>query len=246
MKKIAYSSLIFLALTGCAELPSANRPSILSRETSVRPQLQDAIPVSKGSLVPAAQVNPSAYRGLFEDRRAARVGDTLTVLLNETTRASKDGGISASRSSANNLSGGLNGSSSIQNMAGRKTISTGDVSGNSSIGLGGSFSNGGSNSFDSKGGSSASNQFSGTITVTVLEVLPNGNLNVGGEKRLAVGNEEEVIRFGGIVSPVNLQGNTILSSQVADARIEYRGAGITDEVKNPGWLTKLLVRYSPN
>ena len=71
-------------------------------------------------------------------------------------------------------------------------------------------------------------------------------LAVGGEKRLAVGNEEEVIRFGGIVSPVNLQGNTILSSQVADARIEYRGAGITDEVKNPGWLTKLFVRYSPN
>ena len=79
-----------------------------------------------------------------------------------------------------------------------------------------------------------------------LNLLPNGNLNVGGEKRLAVGNEEEVIRFGGIVSPVNLQGNTILSSQVADARIEYRGAGITDEVKNPGWLTKLFVRYSPN
>jgi len=104
----------------------------------------------------------------------------------------------------------------------------------------------GNTNFDSKAGSSASNQFSGTITVTVLEVLPNGNLNVGGEKRLAVGNEEEVIRFGGIVSPVNLQGNTILSSQVADARIEYRGAGITDEVKNPGWLTKLFVRYSPN
>jgi flagellar L-ring protein precursor FlgH len=246
MIKIAYCSLVLLVLSGCAELPSADKPSILGRETSVRPQLQDAIPVSRGSLVPAAQVNPSAYRGLFEDRRAARVGDTLTVLLNETTRASKDGGISTSRSSANNLSGGLNGSSSIQNMAGRKTLATGAVSGNSSLGLGGSFSNSGSNSFDSKGGSSASNQFSGTITVTVLEVLPNGNLNVGGEKRLAVGNEEEVIRFGGIVSPVNLQGNTILSSQVADARIEYRGAGITDEIKNPGWLTKFFVRYSPN
>jgi flagellar L-ring protein precursor FlgH len=246
MKNILFLAAVLVVLCGCAELPSASKPSILARESSVRPQLQDSVPVSKGSLVPAAQVNPSAYRGLFEDRRAARVGDTLTVLLNETTRASKDGGITTSRSSANNLTGGLNGSSNIQNMAGRKTLITGTVSGNSSLGLGGSFSNSGSNSFDSKGGSSASNQFSGTITVTVLEVLPNGNLNVGGEKRLAVGNEEEVIRFGGIVSPVNLQGNTILSSQVADARIEYRGAGITDEVKSPGWLTKLLVRYSPN
>ena len=87
---------------------------------------------------------------------------------------------------------------------------------------------------------------SGTITVTVLEVLSNGNLNVAGEKRLAVGHEEEVIRFGGIVSPSNLQGNSVLSSQVADARIEYRGVGITDQVQIPGILTKLFTRYSPN
>jgi flagellar L-ring protein precursor FlgH len=164
------------------------------------------------------------------------VGDTLTVLLNETTRASKDGGTMASRNSANSMNVGLN---AINNQTGQNSSS-------SNRALSGGLNNAGTTNFDSKAGSSASNQFSGTITVTVLEVLPNGNLNVGGEKRLAVGNEEEVIRFGGIVSPVNLQGNTILSSLVADARIEYRGAGITDEVKNPGWLTKLFVRYSPN
>ena len=82
--------------------------------------------------------------------------------------------------------------------------------------------------------------------MTVLEVLPNGNLNVAGEKRLAVGNEEEVIRFGGIVSPANLQSNSVLSSQVADARIEYRGVGITDQIQSPGMLTKLFARFSPN
>jgi flagellar L-ring protein precursor FlgH len=189
------------------------------------------------SLVPASQVNPAPYRGLFEDRRAVRVGDTLTVLLNETTRASKDGGTVASRNSANSVNMGLN---AIRNQTGTPN----STSSKRALSVG--INSAGNTNFDSKAGSSASNQFSGTITVTVLEVLPNGNLNVGGEKRLAVGNEEEVIRFGGIVSPVNLQGNTILSSQVADARIEYRGAGITDEVKNPGWLTKLFVRYSPN
>ena len=83
-------------------------------------------------------------------------------------------------------------------------------------------------------------------TVTVLEVLPNGNLNVAGEKRLAVGHEEEVIRFGGIVSPSTLQGNSVLSSQVADARIEYRGVGITDQIQTPGMLTKLFSKFSPN
>jgi flagellar L-ring protein precursor FlgH len=209
---------------------------LLNTETTIRPQAQELIETSRGSLVPAAQVNPRAYRGLFEDRRAARVGDTLTVLLNETTRASKDGGTVASRNSANSVNAGLN---AVRNQTGANNPST-------SRAINAGANSAGSTNFDSKGGSTASNQFSGTITVTVLEVLPNGNLSVGGEKRLAVGNEEEVIRFGGVVSPVNLQGNTILSSQVADARIEYRGAGITDEVKNPGWLTKLFVRYSPN
>ena len=237
MKKIALLMTTLAALAGCAELPSANKPTLLGSETTIRPQPQEVVFTSRGSLVPASQVNAAPYRGLFEDRRAVRVGDTLTVLLNETTRASKDGGTMASRNSANNANVGLN---VIRNQTGTPTSSTN----NRQLSTG--VNSTGTTNFDSKAGSSASNQFSGTITVTVLEVLPNGNLNVGGEKRLAVGNEEEVIRFGGIVSPVNLQGNTILSSQVADARIEYRGAGITDEIKNHGWLTKLFVRYSPN
>lgn len=236
MKNIALLLTTLAALAGCAELPSASKQSLLNNETTIRPQVQEAMMTSRGSLVPASQVNPTAYRGLFEDRRAARVGDTLTVLLNETTRASKDGGTVATRNSANSVNFGLN---ALKNQ-------TGPLSSSTNRNLSAGLNNAGGTNFDSKAGSTASNQFSGTITVTVLEVLPNGNLNVAGEKRLAVGNEEEVIRFGGIVSPVNLQANTILSSQVADARIEYRGAGITDEVKNPGWLSKLFVRYSPN
>jgi len=236
MKNIALLFTALITLVGCADLPSASKQSLLNNETTIRPQLIEVAVTSRGSLVPAAQVNPAHYRGLFEDRRAARVGDTLTVLLNETTRASKDGGTVASRSSANSANFGLN---ALRNQTGGNNATNGRA-------LNAGINNSGSINFDSKGGSTASNQFSGTITVTVLEVLPNGNLNVGGEKRLAVGNEEEVIRFGGIVSPVNLQGNTILSSLVADARIEYRGAGITDEVKNSGWMTRLFVRTSPN
>lgn len=236
MKNIALLLTALITLVGCADLPSASKQSLLNNETTIRPQLIEVAVTSRGSLVPAAQVNPTHYRGLFEDRRAARVGDTLTVLLNETTRASKDGGTVASRSSANSANFGLN---AVRNQTGGNNATNGRA-------INAGINNSGAINFDSKGGSTASNQFSGTITVTVLEVLPNGNLNVGGEKRLAVGNEEEVIRFGGIVSPVNLQGNTILSSLVADARIEYRGAGITDEVKNSGWMTRLFVRSSPN
>jgi len=235
MIKLALPLAILAVLAGCAELPTAARPSLVGGETTIRPQLQEPVVASRGSLVPAAQVSPAGYRGLFEERRAARVGDTLTVVLNETTRASKDGGTQASRNGRNGATVGLQ---TINNRTG--SLSNTD-SRNLSLGLNGN----GQTQFDSRGGSSASNQFSGTITVTVMEVLPNGNLSVAGEKRLAVGAEEELIRFGGIVSPVTLQGNSVLSSQVADARIEYRGAGITDEVQRPGWLTKLFVRYSP-
>ena len=230
MKKVSFLISVAAILAGCAELPSASKQSLVNGDTTARPETQALVATSKGSLVPTSRPAATTHRGLFEDRRAVRVGDTLTVMLNETTRASKDIGTNARRLSSNGLNAGLN-------------IST---STGSPTGLNGGVNSNGSTSFDSKGGSSASNQFLGTITVTVIEVLPNGNLNVAGEKRLAVGHEEEVIRFGGIVSPSTLQGNTVLSSQVADARIEYRGQGITDQIQSPGFLTKLFTKFSPN
>ena len=230
MKKIALLIFVAAILAGCAELPSASKQSLVNGETTARPEVQEKVATSKGSLVPTSKPAAATHKGLFEERRAVRVGDTLTVMLNETTRASKDIGTNARRLSSNGLNAGFN-------------MSTGTATPTT---LNSGVNTNGNTNFDSKGGSSASNQFLGTITVTVLEVLPNGNLNVAGEKRLAVGHEEEVIRFGGIVSPSNLQGNTVLSSQVADARIEYRGQGITDQIQNPGMLTKLFSKFSPN
>jgi flagellar L-ring protein precursor FlgH len=231
MKKIALLVSLLAVLAGCAELPSASKQSLVNGDTTARPDAQEKVATSKGSLVPASRPAPTTYKGLFEERRAVRVGDTLTVMLNETTRASKDIGTNARRLSSNGLNAGFN-------------MSTGSTA--TPVAINGGLNSNGNTNFDSKGGSSASNQFLGTITVTVLEVLPNGNLNVAGEKRLAVGHEEEVIRFGGIVSPTTLQGNSVLSSQVADARIEYRGLGITDQIQSPGMLTKLFSKFSPN
>lgn len=231
MKKIVWLISVTAILTGCAELPSASKQSFISGSTTAKPDAQEITLTSKGSLVPTTRVATTTHKGLFEERRAMRVGDTLTVVLNETTRASKDIGTNARRMSSNSVNGGLN-------------LNAGSTS--TPVAINGGLNSNGNTNFDSKGGSSASNQFLGTITVTVLEVLPNGNLNVAGEKRLAVGHEEEVIRFGGIVSPANLQSNSVLSSQVADARIEYRGLGITDQIQTPGMLTKLFARFSPN
>lgn len=231
--KFGVLALAFLlALGGCAQKASVAQPPLVQGETSVRPPEPAPVSASKGSLVPI-QAPAAGPRGLFEERRAVRVGDTLTVILNETTRASKDGGTKASRQSNNTAELGLRNSTSKQG-----SVTSSDTRLGANVG--------GNTGFDAKAGSSASNQFSGTITVTVIEILPNGNLRVAGEKRLAVGAEEEVIRFAGVVFPQTMQGSTVLSSQVADARIEYRGSGVTDEVQRPGWLTRLFMQYAPN
>jgi len=89
------------------------------------------------------------------------------------------------------------------------------------------------------------NDFTGTITVTVIEVLPNGNLLVAGEKQLAVSSEEEVIRISGVVNPSDLVRNSTTSSKVADLRLEYRGRGFGDDANKPGWFTNVLLKLSP-
>jgi flagellar L-ring protein precursor FlgH len=239
MKTLAALMTVLALLAGCAQAPSkssASLPPVVATDTTTRPRAMDAAPVSRGSLVPTSMIQSPSHRGLFEDRRPVRAGDTLMVMLNETTRASKLGGTQASRASGNSFGSNANigfnssGASSLSRARDAK-LNAGTT---------------GNTNFDSKGGSSASNEFSGMITVTVMEVLLNGNMVVAGEKRLAVGAEEEIIRFSGVVNPQNIQGGTIPSSMVADARIEYRGAGVTDEVQRPGWLTQLFMRHSPN
>lgn len=226
-----------LAAAGCAnQRESVSRPPLVGTQTTAVPTTPVSVAASAGSLVPVSQLSTGGARGLFEDKRASQVGDTLTVILNETTSATKGGSTNASRKSGNKAG--------VDVGFGTATITNGSTtSDRNTIDLGAGVS--GNTGFDSRSGSSQSNQFSGTITVTVIERLPNGNLRVAGEKQLAVGAEEEVIRFGGIVSPLTMRGNTVLSSYVADARIEYRGAGVTDEVQRPGWLTQLFMRYFP-
>jgi len=226
-------SLPILLAVGCAQVPSAQRSSLVNTETTVRPQEVAVQPMSKGSLVPQFNHMTPGVRGLFEERRISRVGDTMIVILNETTRASKDGGTRANRLANGVSTAGVNFSNVNQAKSNANSLNLG-------------LNSTGNTSFDANGAASASNQFSGTITATVMEVLANGNLVIAGEKRIAVGAEEEFIRFGGVVSPMSIKENSVLSSQVADVRLEYRGMGITDEAQRPGWLTQLLMRYSPN
>ena len=96
-------------------------------------------------------------------------------------------------------------------------------------------------SFNGQGSAAANNTFSGTIAATVIDVYPNGNLLVSGEKKLAINTGDEFIRFSGVINPANVTAlNTVQSVQVADARIEYKGSGYIDEAQSMGWMQRFF------
>jgi len=79
----------------------------------------------------------------------------------------------------------------------------------------------------------------------VIDVLPNGNLLVSGEKQVGINQGHEFIRLSGVINPINIMRNTVSSVQVADARIEYRGSGYLDEAQTMGWLSRFFMTISP-
>jgi flagellar L-ring protein precursor FlgH len=230
--KLSILTMCAIVLGGCA---SADRPSLLTTPSTARPRPIQETSANMGSLYPANSggpyVNTVSHRPLFEDRRARNVGDTLTVLLNETTSAAKNSGMSAARKANASSQFGNTGTTPFQPYTNLANIAN--------------FGGSGDIKNEGTGASAASNTFAGTITVTVVEILSNGNLVVAGEKQVAVSNEEEIIRFGGVVNPNTLVFNQVSSQQVADARIEYRGRGATDDTQGTGWLSRLILKLAP-
>lgn len=219
--------LVYIA--GCAMTPS----TVTHQPNTMRPPKHHGGVVTQpnGSILQAINSTTGAvrYTPLFEDRRARGVGDIIIVTLNEKTNASKNSGSNVERSGEINLS--------VPSLLGiplslLKKNATVEASSN--------------NKFDGSGKSASSNDFKGTIAVTVIETLPNGNLVVSGEKQIGINQGQEYIRLSGVVNPVHVTGNNTISSvQVADARIEYRGTGYVDEVQTMGWLSRFFLTISP-
>ena len=243
---ILLMSLATAMLMGCA---TADKEPLVKGTTTTRPAAVNAQPSNAGSLFPATAAAASQFRPLFEDPRARNVGDTLTITLNERTSANRSSNAAAEKTATADVTADL---SSLSNIAGvvkglpgaglaRSLASRATAAGNAANGL----SADSTLEFEGKGSSSAQNAFTGTITATVLEVLPNGNLVVAGEKQVAVSSEEEVIRVSGVVNPSDLVRNAVTSSKMADLRLEYRGRGFGDDANSPGWLTSVLLKLSP-
>lgn len=203
--------LLPLALAACVSAPGDVEPEFsLSYQASETTEID-----SHGAIFQLA-----TERALFEDMKAKRVGDILTVLLVEQT--------SGQNSSDNNV-----------NQSTAMNVSTPTFGGRERPNMG--ISLGSENSFSGESGSSQSNSLSGSIAVTVSQVLPNGNLVIQGEKWVKINQGNEYIRLQGVIRPKDIDTtNTLFSTQIADARISYGGKGNNARGNNPGWAAKIL------
>jgi len=210
---------------GCA----SSSPKVVS--TLTVPSLPP--PKTLGSLW--QEENGRAY--LYEDMRAMRVGDILTIKIVEKHKGSKSADTAVERDSTiqNSLSGGAMGYIGIPGLR---------LGAEAMRGLGIDAS--AKNKFGGKGATNREGTLTGTISVIVTEVLPNGDLRVEGRREVTVNSEKQLMTISGIVRRVDVDTkNTVFSSAIADAKIEYSGLGVLDDVQRPGWLVRVLDWISP-
>ena len=214
-------TLIALALlSGCSLLPAPKSDKAVWHPT-------EPIVLPDDARTPGAIFSLNSQVELFSDVKARRVGDIITIRLVEKTAAKKSSSTSTSKDTAiNNQNPTLFG---VELTSDEIPILNQNVNG--------------SQSFDGDGASSQSNELEGSITVTVAQRLPNGNLFVRGEKWLTLNQGEEFVRISGIVRPYDIgTDNTVLSSKVADARIVYSGKGPLADANRQGWLARFFSR----
>jgi flagellar L-ring protein precursor FlgH len=200
--------------------------------TYMQPHVEMTEPTGAAPMPPAVEAAPAngaiyqaaSYRPLFEDHRARLVGDTLVVNIVERVSASQKSTSSIDKSS--DISGAITALPGINpTKLGRASVGANA-----------------SNSFAGKGATENSNDFSGTITVTVRQVLPNGHLVVAGEKQIGVNANVDVLRFSGQVDPRAIQpGNAVQSTQIANVRLEHRGRGAQADAQAVGWLQRVFL-----
>ncbi|QTN45082.1 MULTISPECIES: flagellar basal body L-ring protein FlgH [Pseudomonadaceae] len=193
-------------------------------------------PVLPRTPLPAAQNNGSIYQagfenGLYDDRKAFRVGDIITITLNERTQASKNANSNIQKDSSANLG--------VTSLFGSTPSVTNPLTGGN-MNLGAQFN--GEREASGSGQAGQSNSLSGSITVTVAEVLPNGILAVRGEKWMTLNTGDELVRISGLVRADDIAtDNTVASTRIADARITYSGTGAFADASQPGWLSRFFV-----
>lgn len=212
-----YSSVVLVAglFSGCATGPD----KLADFEPIVRPVAPKPATYENGSLFQARSVS------LFEDPKPHRIGDIITIRLQESTSASKNSGTSATKEDDISMAAPTIFGAPVT-YKGNDVFSMNIVP---------------EREFSGESDSSQSNSLTGEITVTVVDILPNDNLVVQGEKWFVLNQGKEYIRIAGVVRPLDVSpDNTLESSKLADAQIAYSGEGFLADVNNQGWFGQFM------
>ena len=220
MMRALLMALLAATVSGCVTM---NPRVEVAEPTYAIPRTPPPPVAANGAIFQAAQ-----YRPLFEDYRARHRGDTLHVQIVEKIVASQK-------------------STSSVDKSGKIDASVVALPGINPSRLARAIAEGTSNNaFAGKGATENSNDFFGSISVVVTDVLPNGHLLIAGEKQIGVNSNVDVLRFSGQVDPLLIQaGNTIASAQIANVRVEHRGRGQQADAQTIGWLSRFFLNILP-
>lgn len=227
--RLMLAVLVATALSACNTAPRRD------------PEFAAAYPAAHAAPVARQAASGAIYQhghdiALFEDVKARRIGDILTIRLAEQNNATKTSETEIKRNNASSIENPtILGSTPQFDLPGVLPLaSTRNNTLESSLTA--------DHDFAGESESEMSNSLSGEVTVTVADVFPNGNLFVRGEKRLNINQGNEYIKISGIVRPVDIASdNSVPSTKVADATIIYNGDGATADANRAGWLTRFFV-----
>jgi len=223
--RAALPLIAVFALSACAVLEQVQR---VPHVDVIDGKGVEPTPVVEPVLNNGAIFQGDRYRPLFEDHRARLVGDTITVLITEKVSATQKS------TSTLNREGTLEAGITAVPFASPNSFNRARAEATHK------------NDFTGKGTTENSNDFSGTMTATVVRVLPNGHLIVAGEKQIGVNANVDVLRFSGQVDPRAIApGNTVPSTSIANVRIEQRGKGQQADAQGIGWLGRFFLNVLP-
>jgi len=220
----AASLLLVAAITaaataagGCGGMASKPRDK---PEPVVARVLPPPVPRTEGAIYQSGQ-----QMELFADLKARRIGDVLTITLNEATTAAKNAVTKTTKTTSAITTG--------PTLFGKSITTKGVPIFNTTLN--------GADAFDGEGQSSQSNSLEGSLTVTVIDVQANGNLVVQGDKTLKLNQGDEFVHISGVIRTADIQGNnTVTSDKLADAKISYSGKGVVNSANSMGWLARFF------
>lgn len=211
--------LFVFFLGGCAQ---SNQNSAVPNDPRYAPK--NPIKPRPNSYAGGSIYQKHNYHGMYADTVAHRVGDILTIILSEKNMGQKRARTNLRKDSRNSLRARFRGFDRTSQVRLPEVTVDND------------------RDFRSNADSTQSNTLKGRITVSVAEVQSNGNLLVQGEKWIKINRGREYIRLTGIVRPEDItKQNTVLSTQVGNARIQYSGTGQFSDTNKPGWLTRFFM-----